>query len=180
MKQSKQSFVSSLQNIVNALQQPENAGKSFVLNGKVWKTKDLVTACQGVIVLINGTQAAKAAWVKETSEAQAAKAAIVPTVDALRGYIAAAYGTSSKLYTDCGFLARKRGAPSAATLAQRVQKNLATRKARMTMSKKQKAKITGATALATSAPAASASAASTTSTNAASASPLNGANGPSK
>ena len=86
---------------------------------------------------------ARAAWAKAVADAKAAKAAIVPLMLALRGYIQAVYGAASTVFADFGFTSRKQGKPSAATVAVRVLKNLATRKARMTMSKKQKQNIKG-------------------------------------
>ena len=138
----RQSFVAGLQRITVALDD-NLSGKSVVLNGKVWKVADLRAAIQAVIDLFTATTASQAAWRKDVADEKTARASIRPDIDALRAYIGATYGTNSKVYTDFGFVARKQGKPSAKTVATRVEKTLATRKARNTMGKKARLKITG-------------------------------------
>jgi hypothetical protein len=135
-------FIAALQKAVNGLEN-NLGGKTLVLEGKAWKEVDLVQAIQAVIDALNAVASARAALAKAVADATSAKASIVPIMLALRGYIQAVFGAGSTVYADFGFTPRKQGKPSAATVAMRVLKNLATRKARMTMSKKQKQNIKG-------------------------------------
>jgi hypothetical protein len=113
-----------------------------------------------VIDAVNAIATTREAWVKALADAMAAKASIAPIMLALRAYIQGVYGAGSTVCTEFGFTSRKQGKPTAATVAVLVLKNLATRKARMTMGKRQKQKVTGVvpssdgTATAAAAPAA--------------------------
>jgi hypothetical protein len=135
-------FIATLQKAVSALG-TNLGGKTLVLAEKVWKEKDLAQEIQSVIDALNAVEPARAAWVKAAADAKSAKASIVPIMLALRAYIQGVYGTSSTVYGEFGFAPRKQGKPTAATIAVRVLKNLATRKARMTMGKNQKQQIKG-------------------------------------
>jgi hypothetical protein len=135
-------FVSTLQKAVIALEN-NLGGKTLVLEGKAWKESDLVQAIQAVIDALAAVASTRAAWVKAVADAKSAKASIVPVMLALHGYIQAVYGAGSTVFAEFGFASRKQGKPTATTVAVRVLKNLATRKARMTMSKKQKQGIKG-------------------------------------
>lgn len=135
-------FVATLQKAVIALGN-SLGGKTLVLDGKAWKEADLAEAIQAVIDALNAVVTARNAWIKAAADAAAAKASIVPIMAALQAYIRAVYGTGSNVYSEFGFTARKQGKPGAITAAARVIKNLATRKARMTMGKKQKQGIKG-------------------------------------
>jgi hypothetical protein len=135
-------FVSALQKAVIALEN-NLGGKVLVLDGKAWKEGDFVKAIQAVIDAVNEVATTRAAWAKAVADAKTAKAGIVPLMLALRGYVQAMYGAASTVFADFGFTSRKQGKPSATTVALRVLKNLATRKARMTMSKKRKQNIKG-------------------------------------
>jgi hypothetical protein len=135
-------FVSALQKAVNALEN-NLKGKTLVLAGKVWKESDLVDEIQAAIEALDAVAPGRGSWVRATAAAKAARASITPLMLALRTYIAALYGEASTVFEAFGFTSRKQGRPSAATVAVRVLKNLATRKARMTMSKKQKQAIKG-------------------------------------
>ena len=118
-------------------------GKTLPLAGKAWKESDLSEQFQATIDAINAVAPAREAWVKAAAEAAAAMATIKPIMVALRAYILGVYGPGSAIANAFGFPGRKQGKPSAATVAVRVLKSLATRKARMTMSKKQRQSIKG-------------------------------------
>jgi hypothetical protein len=68
---------------------------------------------------------------------------VIPTMFTLRTYATGFYGTSSKVFTDLGFVHRTRRRPSAPTVALAALKAAATRKARNTVGKKQRKKIRG-------------------------------------
>ena len=156
----KQSFVSVLQAAKAGLVK-NLTGKTIMLDGKLWKVNDLVAEIQHVIDLINGTAVARTAWRQGVTDEKSAKAAIVPTMTALRSFLAAQYGVGSTMYTDCGFVARKKATMTNDVVTTRIQKNLATRKARNTMGKKQRLKVKGVVQPATTQPAATSPSTST-------------------
>ena len=136
-------FIATLQKAVSALA-TNLGGKTLVLADKVWKEKDLAEEIQSVIDALNAVEPARDAWVKAAADA-----------DVGQGLDRADHGSrcapisrpSTARAAPCtassASLARKQGKPTAATIAVRVLKNLATRKARMTMGKNQKQQIKG-------------------------------------
>jgi hypothetical protein len=73
----------------------------------------------------------------------ALRATIKAAAICIRGYVAAMYGEQSTEYASLGFEPRKPAQKSAKTKAEAVDKLLATRAARHTMGKQQRAKIFG-------------------------------------
>jgi hypothetical protein len=162
---------------------------SLPINGETMTTAQLVALYQShldAISKIDSLRAQLTAAIKAEVEVRAtAKGATI----CLRNYVAALYGDASTQYSSLGFAARKEPQKTAESKALAVKKLLATRAARHTMGKVQKAKITGnvpeapaapvsapvtVTSVPSSAPAVTAAPAASMPSTAASAVPSNG------
>jgi hypothetical protein len=154
----KQQSIGEWQKIINTLQETY-PGKSFALEGKVWKTNDVVTAFQNAIDIMNEVDSSHVAWTDAVTKQKAAVATVTLLVAALKAYFGAVYGKKSPAYAAFGFVQKAAKVKVEARLAA-VEKGRATRKARNTMGKRQRKAVTGATAPA-AAPAAGTPAATT-------------------
>jgi hypothetical protein len=160
---------------------PAVLGKvSVPINGVMMTAAQIVTQIQShldaVTALDNFRAQAKAALALE----RARQATVKATVLCVRSYVTIAFGEQSTQYALLGFSARKPAQKSAASKATAVTKTLATRAARHTMGKNQKADIHGvdpesASASAPSVTAVTGSAAGATGSTSASSTPQNGA-----
>jgi hypothetical protein len=174
----------AMQKIVTASEE-HLGGKTVVLQGKLWKSADLVKALQGAIAALHATDALHASWIKAVADEKSTyKTAILPLIKALRAYIVATFGETSQVYIDFGFPQPKpRAKPSIETNSTALQQRRATRKARNTMGKKQRLAIKGvvqpvtAQAAATSPSPAAPSTPATTPATAANVAQPNGASG---
>jgi hypothetical protein len=137
----KKTNIAEFQTVINVLQE-DYPGKSFQLGGKLWKTNDLVSAFQAAIDAINAGNADRIAWQASVANQQATNALARSLFAALRGYIAVADGRKSEAYKTFGFAPAPAPA-SPATKVAAVAKNLATRKARGTLGKRQRKAVTG-------------------------------------
>ena len=128
----------------------------------------------------------RTAYEKALEARDSAEATRLATDKGLKAWVTGQYGAESQAALQFGFLTPKIGAKTAATKAEAVVKVLATRKARMTMGKRQTEKIKGTIVVlaapavpAVTAPAAAPAASAPAVTNVAlpSASPSNGVAG---
>jgi hypothetical protein len=145
--------------IITALTTYFAASATFTLGGTVYKVSELTKLFQDRIDADNGADAQRAAWLVAVAEARGKAAAVATLLPLLRGAVVGTYGPESKTAVDFGFV-KKTSRMSAAVRAQAVEKSLATRKARGTLGKNQRAKIKGAPPVAP--PATSGSAPTTT------------------
>jgi hypothetical protein len=152
-------FVSEAQQVVNALQTPEFAGKTFVLGGKAIKAKDLAAILQAAIAAVTEGAAAQINYRASIVKQKAAKATAAAYMPEIKSYIAIMYGKTSTTYATFGFAAPQPVKATPAVKAAAVVKRNATRAARGTLGKRQRSRIKGGGAAA--APAASGSKAGT-------------------
>ena len=160
---SKANRILFLQRVVNAAV-TNLGGKTLLIETKTMKVADIVKTFQDHITMMHATAAARTDWLKAAADEQTAWANVIdPLLKGLRNYLVAAFGVTSAVFLAFGFPVRKVGQPSSETRTQGVQKARATRKALMTMGKRQKqeAKRQIASAPATSQPATTASPAPT-------------------
>ena len=119
---------------------------TLALDGTPTTPKDAMAALQDAIDAIDRAATAE----KTFHDAVAAQKAAVTTgkalLAALNGLVTNQLGSTEAVLGDFGFTARKRQVPSEATKAAAVAKRAATRSARHTMGKRQKAKVKGAAA----------------------------------
>jgi hypothetical protein len=133
-----------MQKIVTAAEE-HLAGKTVVLQGKPWKSADLIKALQGAIAALHAADALHANWIKAVADEKSTyRTVTLPLIKALRAYLVATFGETSQVYIDFGFpQPRLRAKPSIETSSAALQQRLATRKARNTMGKKQRLAIKG-------------------------------------
>jgi hypothetical protein len=154
----KQSFVSIVQRVITVLQTPAFIDQTFMLGGKPYKAKDLVTALQAAVDAIDAGTAAQINWKDAVGKQKTAKTQATELVAEIKDYIAVAYGKASTTYATFGF-GPQHTQPTPATKVAAAAKNRATRKARGTLGKREKQNIKGEVASST-APAVSASSSS--------------------
>jgi hypothetical protein len=117
---------------------------SALLNGKRVSSKRLTALLRGHVRKREQAAAAHAAWLKMTRDLRTElRGDIIPTMFALRTIAQSTYGLGSEPYTDLGFHHRPRRRASVVTRVLGMVRGAATRKARGTMGKKQRAKIHG-------------------------------------
>ena len=129
---------------------------SLPLASSTYTMAALVQLVQSRIDAANTVVNARAHWVDASATYETLNTNVTKVVRALRQYVINVYGPDSPVLADFGFTATKRSPLTPEQLVAKAQKAAATRKARGTMGKKQKAKIKGTvvtTAPATSLPA---------------------------
>jgi hypothetical protein len=126
---------------------------TMILDGVSHATADVVTAFQGTIDLADATAAAAATFHKAVSAERTARDTTDGLYGALKTVVISQFKTSPDTLADFGITLTSRRAPDVVTKAGAAEKGRATRAARHTMGKRQKAKVTGATASAGPAPA---------------------------
>ena len=125
---------------------------SVPLAGSAYPTATLEQLIQSRIDAANTVASARAQWLEAVAAYKSLNTKVTPLVRALRQYLVNVYGPDSTVLVDFGFTSSKRKTLTSDEQVARVEKAAATRKARGTMGKKQKAKIKGA--VTTTAPAA--------------------------
>jgi hypothetical protein len=128
--------------LVNNL--PAVLGKvSIPISGKVMTAAQIVALIQSHLDATAHVASLRAQLKAAIQTEDTLHATVKAAVICIRSYVAAAYGEQSSQYASLGFDPRKPAQKSAKTKAQAVDKLLATRAARHTMGKQQRAKIFG-------------------------------------
>ena len=117
--------------------------KSLLLAGTSYTPVTLVTLIESRITAINEVAAARASWLAAVAAYDTLSTQVHAVEMGLKQYVFNAFGKTSPLVADFGFAAPKVVTPTTETKQAAIQKSAATRKARNTLSKKAKAKITG-------------------------------------
>jgi hypothetical protein len=119
-------------------------GKTLSLDGKPWKSADLVAFLRAQATALQDAAALGTSWRQAVAQNRTVFATqVTPMLSALKSYVANTLGSTSAGYTAMGYTAPKKPGPRGvkAKVVQ-VAKNLATRAARHTMGKKQREEIT--------------------------------------
>ena len=127
--------------------------KTVVLDGVSYAPDDIVKALQGSIDAADATIAITAQFHKTVDAERAANATADTVYAGLKTYVTSQYKTSPDTMADFGITLPSRQVPDAATTATAVEKRQATRVARHTMGKRQKANVKGTVTTPTAAPA---------------------------
>ena len=117
--------------------------KAVVLDGVSYAPDDIVKALQGSIDAADATIAITAQFHKTVDAERAANATADAVYAGLKTYVTSQYKTSPDTLADFGITLPSRQVPDAATTAVAVEKRHATRVARHTMGKRQKASVKG-------------------------------------
>ncbi len=126
---------------------------SFTVGSESFTAANLVQLFQGLADAIAKVDAAKAAWQDALTSLNDEHAKVDPVLRGYQSLLLATYGNAPATLADYGLAPRKGPTPPSADVkAAAVAKRAATRTARHTMGKKQKAEIKGAPVTAGSAP----------------------------
>lgn len=121
----------------------QNVQAPLLLGGQSFTPASLIAFFQSRIDLANQATTAKAQWLDLVKQYETLNATANLVARGLKQYVMNAYGATSPVLTDFGFTPPKRAPLSVAQQAQAIAKRKATRKARNTLGKKQKAAIHG-------------------------------------
>jgi hypothetical protein len=117
---------------------------SFTLGSEAYTAATLVQLLQGLAEAIANVDTTRAAWQDALASADDEQAKAVPVLRAYQSMLLATYGNAPATLADYGLVPHKGPTPpSASVKATAVLKREATRTARHTMGKKQKAAIKG-------------------------------------
>jgi len=152
INQNNAKIVSTCNQRIVALGKLVKAKTPMKINGQPMKLADLVGVYQACIDARSEVLSIRAAFDKALDARDGTEITRQATDKGLKAWVLNEFGPTSQEAQELGFLPPKIGAKSAATKAEAVEKLLATRKARLTMGKRQKEKIKG-TIVAPTAPA---------------------------
>ena len=116
---------------------------SLSLAGTKYTPTTLTDLIQSRISAANAVATARANWLAAVKTYQAVFTVVQEVESGLKQYVINAYGKTSTVLADFGFVVSKRATQTTEDLTLAIQKRAATRLARGTMSKKAKAKIKG-------------------------------------
>jgi hypothetical protein len=139
----KEQFINSLRQATAGFQKYFAKNPTVVLSGTPTETKAVLATFQAALDGIDKAGAAERAFHDAVAAQHAAITAAEATLEALKTLVNNQLGSTEAILGDFGFTVPKRQAPSEATKAAAVLKREATRKARGTAGKRQKAKIKG-------------------------------------
>jgi hypothetical protein len=123
---------------------PAVLGKTSIpVGGKSMTPQQVVAIFQQHLDAMAALTKQRAQTTAAVQTERAARATAKAAVPYIRNYVAAAFGENSQQYASLGFALRKPAQKSVESKAQAHVKMLATRKARQTMGRLQKAKIHG-------------------------------------
>jgi hypothetical protein len=131
-----------LQKLANGYAKYSTSAPAIVVAGATLKSSDLVAKLQALIATENAVTAAAAAWHSQVTTQRAAVLQSKPLLLAIRQSLQSAYSSQLDVLADFGLAPRKKAVVSPETRAAAALKAKATRAARGTAGKKQKALIT--------------------------------------
>jgi hypothetical protein len=137
----RQDTLASDQTMVTGIQK-RLAGKSFTVNDKSYSTQDVVAVFQGRVTTGQAVVSSRAAWLAAVKADRDERSQTAAFASAFQNIVKGMFQDPSAL-ADFGLTPRKSGKKTVEVKSTAVAKNLATRQARGTMGKKQKAKIKG-------------------------------------
>jgi hypothetical protein len=131
-----------LQGIVAGLQK-RNTGQTLTFGNYQMKVEDIISAFNAYEPQVTATVTAHTAWMNQLRSERTLVARVDPMALDLENYLRGLYGTTSTALVDYGLNPRAPRKPTPTTKVGAAQKSAATRKARNTLGKRQKAAIHG-------------------------------------
>jgi hypothetical protein len=122
------------------------SGQTLPVNNSTITADNLATQINAIEAKVTAANAAQAAWKQLLDAADAEITAFEPLLKALHRYAEGVFGPTSKLLLDFGFTPQQTAVKTVKVKANAIDKSAATRTARHTMGKKQKAAIHGTVA----------------------------------
>jgi hypothetical protein len=139
----KTSTVASDNQIIAGITKDLKTVSSLVLAGTTYTPVTLIALIQSRINLINQVAASRAAWLDQVKQLEELDTQVHAVEMGLKQYVFNAFGKTSPQLADFGWTLKQRTPLTTEQKQQAVAKRDATRAARGTMSKKQKAAIHG-------------------------------------
>jgi ribosomal protein S15P/S13E len=118
------------------------AGKTLDLSSMI-QVNDFVAKIEALLALAAAADTAEAAWKQQIEAVNTAASELGDDVEVVRSYLNALYGPKSTVLLDFGLKPQKTPVRKPAVVNAGIEKGAATRVARHTMGKKQKAAIHG-------------------------------------
>ena len=131
------------QKLVSGIQQNLASQPTLNLDGKSTPTSNVVSTCTAFIEAVTAAEAAKTAYSSAVQAQDAALAAFEAVHASMQRFLVSNFGPKNPVLTSFGLTPKKVASPLVLVKAAALVKREATRQARHTMGKKQKAKITG-------------------------------------
>nr|HEX4316275.1 hypothetical protein [Kofleriaceae bacterium] len=145
-------LISSIRSVVAGLAS-RFAGQTLTVNSTAYKAEDLVALLDGFVAQLQEVDAAYATWKQKLDAWKTVEATkVTPLMSALARTLQGAFGATNPALGEFGLAPLRRTAPSAETVASAVEKRRATRIARHTLGRRQRAAIHGAPVTAPTAP----------------------------
>jgi hypothetical protein len=132
------------QKLIAGLQKHQQSVPSLVIGGTSYKTADVITGIQTLVDSGQAVVSSRATWQANVASDKALRAKNKTFMSGVRQSVLVAYGNSIDVLSDFGLTPRKKPAPrTPEEKTASAAKAKATRAARHTMGKKQKAQIKG-------------------------------------
>jgi hypothetical protein len=119
-------------------------GQALSINNTSVTVTDLLAELDTYPVQITATAAARSAWLQQVAAERAVVLRLKPELVSLEHYLRGRYGQSNPILGDFGLTPRKPPKVAVPVKAAAIEKSAATRVARRTMGKRQKAAVHGA------------------------------------
>ncbi len=139
IKQNNANVVATVNQRMKALSENVSAKTVLDINGQPMKLSDVVAAYQAALDSRATLVKQRATYKKALDARNTAEVTRLAIDQGLKTWVAAKFGPTSQEALEFGFLPNKVGTKTVATKSEAIAKNLATRKARGTMGKRQKA-----------------------------------------
>jgi hypothetical protein len=136
-------IVASCNQRLTALKKFVTTKTPMVINGQSMKPSDVIAIYQDTLDTRSAAETQRAAYEQALQARERANTARLAIDEGLKAWVANQFGPGTQTVSEFGFSPRKVGAKSAQTKADAVVKLRATRKARNTLGKRQKAGIKG-------------------------------------
>jgi hypothetical protein len=143
IKQNNANVVTACTKRITGLAKYVKTKTAITIEGQPMKLNDVISVYQASLDTRAAVDSARAVYEKALEARDAAEESRLSLDTGLKAWVASSFGATSQVAKELGFLPPKVGVKSAATKAQAVEKQLATRKARGTGGKRQKAHIKG-------------------------------------
>jgi hypothetical protein len=135
--------IASLQKLITGLTKHDPTLTPLIIGGKTYKTADLITTLQSLVNAANAVVTTRASWQNAVKANHDQQAQTKGLVSGLRQALLVAFAGSIDNLSDFGLVPHKAPVVSPETKVAAAKKSLATRAARHTLGKKQKAAIKG-------------------------------------
>jgi hypothetical protein len=134
------------QQLLSGLEKNLSKSGALVLRGEKHTAGEIISVLQSRIDAAERVKLAKAAWLNEVEQERTLLGQTDPLISDVRKYVSVVHGSSLEVLAEFGLTPAKPRVLTTDEMAAKVAKTKATREARHTMGKRQKARVHGASA----------------------------------